>query len=116
MIVVACRERHGGGVACAAPARGGLEECRCFQVISLRCYGAGARRATLWNAWRLRSAAIVSWSVIPSALKRPFWSSPGMNGARSLLMYDGGSVPAALSGMLVRDSGLVVQVIRGVQV
>ena len=39
-----------------------------------------------------------------------------MNGARSLLMYDGGSVPAALSGMLVRDSGLVVQVIRGVQV
>ena len=39
-----------------------------------------------------------------------------MNGARSWLMSGGGRVPAAVSGMLVRDSGLMVQVIRGVQV
>ncbi len=39
-----------------------------------------------------------------------------MNGARSWLIYDGGSVPAAVTGMPVGDSGLVVQVIRGVQV
>lgn len=83
-------------------------------MISLRCYGAGARRATLWNAWRLRSAAIAFWSAIPRALGRPFWSSRGMNGTRSLLACTGGASLAASSGMLVRVSGLVAQVISGV--
>ena len=58
---------------------------------------------------------IVSWSAIPRALERPFWSSRGMNGMRFLLVCVGGPSLAAPSRMLVRDPGLVAQVISGVQ-
>lgn len=49
-----------------------------------------------------------------TSLGRPFWSSRGMNGTRSLLACNGGASLAASSGMLVWVSGLVAQVISGV--